>query len=369
MDPVIEIKSKKKDTLIFSISNINVSLANALRRTILSQIPIVVIRSSPYERNDVTIEVNTTRLNNEILKQRLSCIPIYIRDPLTEEELREYEIIIEKKNTSESMEFVTTGDFKIKHRGKELSSDVAHKIFPPDAFTNDYILFARLRPKISNELPGEELKITAKLSRGDAQESSMFNVVSTCAYMMTPDVTKQNDLWLKKEQELDSAEITAEAIEWEKKNWFLGEGKRIYIKDSFDFILETLGIFSNIEIINIAIKIINDKLAGFQDQIEKGSFPISKSEGTMPNAFDLTLQNESYTLGKVLEFILYHDHFVTDKTLSYVGFLKKHPHDEDSIIRAAFKEDIDDFQIPLNYLNNAIKKAQQIFSNMVQQFN
>ena len=188
MEPVIEKRIIEKITLTFSISNINVSLVNALRRTILTQIPIVVIRSHPYEKNDITIHRNTTRLNNEILKQRLSCIPIYIRDQLSEEELGEYEVFIDKKNTSDSIEFVTTEDFKIKHRGKELAVDVVNKIFPPDAFTKDYILFARLRPKISNDLPGEELKITAKLSVGNAQENSMFNVASTCSYMMTPDI-------------------------------------------------------------------------------------------------------------------------------------------------------------------------------------
>ena len=369
MEPIVSINSKKKDSLTFTISNLNVSLANALRRTILSQIPIVVIRSRPYEKNDVTIHINTTRLNNEILKQRLSCIPIYIRDQLSEEELKEYEIVIDKKNTSDVIEFITTEDFKIMHRGKELADDVVHKIFPPDTFTKDYILFARLRPKISNDLPGEELKLTAKLSIGNAQENSMFNVASTCSYRMTPDIPRQNDIWDEKASQLEKKGVTGEDIEFEKKNWFLDEGKRIYLKDSFDFILETLGIFSNTELIKIAIKILNKKLSVFKTQIENDTFPIKHHQGTTPNSFDLTLQNESYTLGKVLEFILYYDYFITDKTLSYVGFLKKHPHDDDSIIRMAFKEDVDTFQRPLHYLDNAIQKAQQIFSAIEGQFN
>ena len=145
MDPVIEIKSKKKDTLRFSISNINVSLANALRRTILSQIPIVVIRSFPHDKNDVMIHINTSRLNNEILKQRLSCIPIYIPEKLTLEELSEYEVEIEKKNESAAIQFITTEDFKIKHKGKLLSEKIMHRIFPPDPFTKDYILFLTIK--------------------------------------------------------------------------------------------------------------------------------------------------------------------------------------------------------------------------------
>ena len=50
-----------------------------------------------YEKNDVDIEVNTTRLNNEIIKQRLSCIPIFIRN-VEEDALSEYEIEIDESN-------------------------------------------------------------------------------------------------------------------------------------------------------------------------------------------------------------------------------------------------------------------------------
>ena len=87
MDPQVSLLKSNKSTFTFTVSNCNVSFANALRRIILSEIPTIVIRSTPYERNDVTIHINTTRLNNEILKQRLSCIPIFIRDQLSEEEL------------------------------------------------------------------------------------------------------------------------------------------------------------------------------------------------------------------------------------------------------------------------------------------
>ena len=53
-----------------------------VRRIIIAGIPTIVIRTMPHENNDVDIEINTTRLNNEILKQRISCIPIHIGDEL-----------------------------------------------------------------------------------------------------------------------------------------------------------------------------------------------------------------------------------------------------------------------------------------------
>ena len=81
MNPQVELNSRHNDEmLLFTLSGVNVSLANAIRRTILSDIPLVVFRTTPYEQNKANIIANTSRLNNEILKQRLSCIPIHIKD-------------------------------------------------------------------------------------------------------------------------------------------------------------------------------------------------------------------------------------------------------------------------------------------------
>ena len=73
-------ESQETDGIMtFTIENANVSIANALRRTILSDINCVVMDTS-LEKKDIKIFKNTTRFNNEILKQRLSSIPIHIKD-------------------------------------------------------------------------------------------------------------------------------------------------------------------------------------------------------------------------------------------------------------------------------------------------
>ena len=363
MDPQVTLLQTTKSILTFTLSHCNVSLANALRRIILSEIPIIIIRSFPYEKNDVIVHINTTRLNNEILKQRLSSIPIYIRDQLSEEELQEYEVVINKKNESGAIEFITTEDFKIKHGDKELTDAVVHKIFPPDPITKDYILFARLRPKISDDIPGEELKITAKLSIGSAKESSTFNVVSTCSYAMTPDEAQQYAAWGEKEKKLEAIGYSENEMGLLKKNWFLDEGRRIYKEDSFDFIVESLGVFSNKKIVQMAALIINKKLSLLATQIAEGSFPIAPSKSTVKNSFDLTLVNESYTIGKVIEFLLYQQHYITDGTLLYVGFVKNHPHDDNSLIRIVFKEAVEETMV-LQYLSGVLRQAQQIFTSI-----
>ena len=85
--------------------------------------------------------------------------------------------------------------FRIKKKDTNtyLSEQEQRNIFPPNRITNSYIDFARLRPKISDSIPGEELQFTAEFSISNALTNSMFNVVSKCSYGNTPDASKIND--------------------------------------------------------------------------------------------------------------------------------------------------------------------------------
>ena len=77
---LLSFKGEKNGILDFTIESVNVSFINGIRRVILSDIPTLVFHCFPHDQNDADIHTNTTRLNNEVLKQRLSCIPIHISD-------------------------------------------------------------------------------------------------------------------------------------------------------------------------------------------------------------------------------------------------------------------------------------------------
>ena len=189
MNPKVTNLTEQNNILTFTLSGLNVSLANAVRRTILSDIHTVVFRTSPYEENDAIIISNTSRLHNEGIKQRLSCIPIHITD--LNMPLENYIMEVNVENITDTTIYVTTKDFKIKDvtTDKYLTETDTRDIFPPNDF-GDYIDFVRLRPKISNEIPGENLHLTCKMSIGTAKQDGMFNVVSTCSYGFTTDEVK-----------------------------------------------------------------------------------------------------------------------------------------------------------------------------------
>ena len=80
LDTYVSTRNEKDGLLTFTLSNINVSIANGLRRTILSDIPVIAFKTFPHAENRAEFITNTSRFNNEILKQRLGCIPIHIPD-------------------------------------------------------------------------------------------------------------------------------------------------------------------------------------------------------------------------------------------------------------------------------------------------
>ncbi len=337
---LLSFKGEENGILDFTIESVNVSFINGIRRVILSDIPTLVFHCFPHDQNDADIHTNTTRLNNEVLKQRLSCIPIHISDA----SLPYKELIVEinMKNDSENTIDVTTEHFKIKNisSGKYLQESAVRKIFPPCPITGDYIVFARLRPKVSTIAPGEELSISAKMSLHTAGEDGTFNVASTCAYKFTVDKMKQDQIWQNKLAEISAEEkADPDVLALLQQNWYNHEGLRYFKKDSFDFKLETIGVYTNEELVQKACEILIQKLKNIHDTIEDEGI-IEKSISTIPNSVDIKLINTGYTVGKIIEYMLHKNNYQgeKEKNLTYVGFRKNHPHDDDSVIRMGMVE-------------------------------
>ena len=368
MNPQIELIDNKNDVLKFTLRGVNVSIANAVRRTILQDIPILVFKTTPYEENKANILVNTSRLNNEILKQRLSCIPIHFKD-IENFPIKNYQLEVNVENNTDTIIFVTTKDFLIKDltTSKYLSEAKTKEIFPPDDYTGYYIDFVRLRPKLSEQLPGEKIHLTCDFSIGTAKEDGMFNVVSVCSYGFTPDLDKIDAELAKKKQFWKDEGKKQEEIEFESKNWKLLDALRITKKDSFDFVLKTIGIYSNNELLDKACAIILNKVKKLEDDIESDEVEIKSSENTLSNSFDVILENDDYTIGKSLEYMLYTKFYEGLKTISFCGYKKMHPHDSESIIRLAYKDPVDANVIKQN-LKECIVELVKIYEKIQKEF-
>ena len=323
------------EQLTFDING-NVAFVNAIRRTILSQIPCVCFITSPEKDNNLIIEKNTCGLNNEIIKQRFSNIPVYLKEH-DEMILSNLEVQLNKKNDTTSLMDVTTEHFKIYDKTSEqfLSDTDVKKIFPPNQITKEYILICKLKPTFSDTIHGEEISCKSTLSISNASNLGCYNVAHTCMYRFNKDVARQEATWEEKKSTIITETDSEAIIANKRKNWMLGEGTKITIPNSFKFTLETLGVYSNLDIVNTAISILINQ---FQMFIETTNYTITRTSTIMKNGFDIEIEQD-YSFGYIIQYMMLGNFGEREKLLSYVGFKKIHPHDKTSVLKVAFISD------------------------------
>tara|TARA_B100000925_G_scaffold120029_1_gene89177 strand:+ start:156 stop:1277 length:1122 start_codon:yes stop_codon:yes gene_type:complete len=366
--PVVENSiQNKKGVLEFTIKNVDVSIINGLRRTLLTNIPASVIDSKQSE-----FYSNTGRLHNEILKQRLDCIPVHIKDTSL---LSDLLLEVDMTNETDMLMYLTTRDFKIKNISTDtyLTDEAVEKIFPPSKLTKSFVLFSRLRPKISSDIPGEKLHFTARFKEGTAKENGAYNVVSIAAYANTPDKSRQAEEWDTIEENLQERGLSQSDIDYERKNWYTLGAKRIYLKNSFDFKCQSVGVYTNLELIHLACDKIIEQLQDVHDKCGSEVYEINMRSTAMKNSADFILQGYDYTIGKIIEYVLHEEYYKgkegSNTPLSYIGFVKNHPHDNHSIIRFAFKEE-DEFNKEniYNLMMYSCMKAQEQYTAIKEYF-
>jgi len=418
--PVISTyNNNKEEQLTFTLENCNVSIANAIRRIVLSDVNTYVFKTFPHAENRANFTVNTTRLHNELLKQRLGCIPIHHIHTIQgfQNDYKNYIVEVDVKNESDTIRYVTTEDFKVK-RAKNIEKsggshddddDVVYeylpestvrKIFPPDSVSGEYIEFARLLPKLSSNVPsGEALAFTCTIEISNAKFDGMYNVAHTCSYSCTPDETEIEKQWKAKEKGLRegfesgsasahaSGSTMAEQLASAKKNWELLEAQRIFVSDSFDFIIETVGVYTNVQLVTKSCDIMIKKCEKLLTDMEHSSSSSSTDGGTeskigmkniiepanelttMKNAFCVNLIGEDYTIGKVIEYLLFSNYYdKPDGIASFCGFKKPHPHALDSFILIAFKEETELSKVQ-EYVSKVVSECISIFKSLFESFN
>ena len=359
------------DELQFRLSGVNVSIANALRRIILSDIPLVVFRVSPHEKSKCTILANTCGLHNEIIKHRLSCIPVYMKPgehlQVGDREIPLQDCIIELHiiNQTDTNMVVTTADFQIKSISRPdlvVPENVLRTVFPADNTTNCFIDLLRLKARTSEDIPPKCIHLTCELDIATAKEDGVYNAVSTCSYGNTIDETAQAEALQKKKQDWRDEK---KDVEFEEANWKLLEGKRLYLKDSFDFIIQTASVYNNLEIVIVACEIMIKRLRDLKD---KDNLQINSAQNLMRNCFDIILENEDYTVGKVLEYFYLTTFFSSDPPiLTFCGFKMLHPHDTFSVIRVAYQDAVDNATVQghfvqcIDYALDVYAKIHKVF--------
>ena len=142
--------------------------------------------------------------------------------------------------------------------------------------------------------------------------------------------------------------------------------------NEFEFIVKTIGQYTNYQIVNMACEILSKKMQAFGHQVKSQVVPIHESinsrdlgytsvtVSSIENSYDVILEEEDYTMGLILEHFIFKMFYQDDEDLQFVGFKKYHPHDDYSVIRLAFKNATSASLLAKQYLIQASAEAQRV---------
>ncbi|ORE07067.1 RNA polymerase Rpb3/Rpb11 dimerization domain-containing protein [Rhizopus microsporus var. microsporus] len=188
--PSITIRELTKDRINFILSDTDLSVANALRRVMIAEVPTVAI-------DMVEIETNTTVLADEFIAHRLGMVPIdsrdvdklrYTRDCTCSQYCPEcsVELTLHVKCTDDRTKDVTTRDL--------ISTNPS---FTPVLQDKDDsgVLLVKLRK-------GHELKLKCIAKKGVAKEHAKWSPVSGVAFEYDPyNKLRHTTYWFEETEE------------------------------------------------------------------------------------------------------------------------------------------------------------------------
>jgi DNA-directed RNA polymerase subunit L len=375
--------NKDKNKMHITLQNVHYSVANSLRRSIMSLVKTVGFRALPYEHSTINIEKNDTYLNNEIIKHRISMIPVYIADDM---ELDDYEFIIDEVNNTNTIQMVDTSHFKIRRISTStmLKESEVRRILPPNTLTGDFIPIVKLKPKYYTDLGMRQLnevssninipnttpislKLTAKLVRSNGMENGHFSPVCTCAYGNTIDQTiiKQLEDEYVSTTNKKNAELGLSAIDEEilRRRFKINEVYKYYKTDdygepnSFDFVIESIGQYTPIELIHRGFLELITEIDKFIEAVRTRNIELVdiKPSKIVGNGFEILAKNMNDTLGNIIQCYLVNNCCLYDlgdeRTLESVTYNKIHQLEDKVLftvrcLKMGMDETINDIFIP-----------------------
>ncbi|CAH9114966.1 unnamed protein product [Cuscuta europaea] len=189
--PKIKIREVKDDYMKFELRDTDASIANALRRVMIAEVPTIAI-------DLVEIECNSTVLNDEFLSHRLGLIPLTSERAMSMRFSRDCDAC-DGDGQCEfcSVEFYLRvkclGDQTLDVTSKDLlSSD--HTVVPVDYSDSTSptpeskgIIIVKLRR-------GQELRLRAIARKGIGKDHAKWSPAATVTFMYEPDIYINEDM-------------------------------------------------------------------------------------------------------------------------------------------------------------------------------
>jgi DNA-directed RNA polymerase subunit L len=357
-----DLKRDTPNTIKFRLEPTQVSYANTLRRSMITDVETVGFKSDITDTgttSDIIITKNSTPMSNEMLAHRIGLIPLHIKRP-TEWNPSEYTFKLNVVNDSTIPLDVVAADIQVyKNRGPEEDPLLVPSVqfFHPDPVTRDTALLAVLKGRVGTQEP-EALSFEAVATVGTGRQNAQFMpVTSRCAYGYTRDDSEERKkelftTWLVNHKKVNATELESNSTrkgELERE-FATMEIQRCYKMDergepySFDFIVESVGVLDPVYIVHRAIEVLQKKLLVYAS-IDSGDLPESlkiRPADARMKGFDFIFQQEDHTLGNLLSTWMEQNEYDAGE-ITFVGYKVPHPLRDEMLLRVGVEsgKDVD----------------------------
>jgi len=296
-NPTIEITDvSKKGQISFVLKNTDTSIANALRRVMIAEVPTMAI-------DIVEIENNTSVLNDEFIAHRLGLIPLtssraerfaYTRECTCDGRcpVCTVEFSLNVSCADELTRDVTSNDLRLVNTNEADVVPVDQSAMEGEGEKSDNgILIVKLRK-------GQELKLRAFAKKGVGKEHAKWSPGCGLTFQFEPDIrlnyTRLEELTSAQKQEfvkscptkvykyneaqhqveIEEAQKCTHCMECKKKAIAFGPKFSDVVsiaqkQDRFHFTVETTGALKAEEIVLNALGAIKDKLTNIQTHLHE----------------------------------------------------------------------------------------------------
>lgn len=347
---------------------------NAIRRTLLSDIPTVAFDTDPTDGGDIKMVTNDTSLHNEMMLHRIGLLPLHINpdnfqkrylfeckvrhdksspfqmvtandidiyplkthlmkrvDDLNDESIMDRDPN-ERENLMAILETNHPDNYDLRHR---LSQSDKDKIFRPYIFRKikNYCLLNELK---STQSQGsyQSLHFYGSPSVGTARQNSRYQAVSQASYEFLQD----EDLFQRAlKEKLDTSDISPEDIDDYKKRFRVAESERYFHRDKegepyrYRFQIKSSHYWDAGELMKRSLQILMDRCEtlqkAFLSLLQESETPISFTKNKDNLTYKYTLFNYDHTMGNLIQsYISRYSINDSDESLLHLcGYKMPHP--------------------------------------------
>ncbi|KAG7195091.1 45 kDa subunit of RNA polymerase II [Scheffersomyces spartinae] len=266
--PKVTIRNAERDRVDFMLKDVDLAMANSLRRVMLAEVPTLAI-------DLVEIEVNTSVLADEFISHRLGLIPLnsegidglsYSRDCTCDQYCANCSVKLEltAKCDTESTMNVYASDLAKHHNGSVLGDPVIRDPHGKGP------LICKLRKH-------QELRISCIAKKGIAKEHAKWSPCAAIGFEYDPwNKLKHTDYWYENDAELEWPK--SENCEWEEAPDPDEPFDYKAIPSTYYIDVETVGNLPPNDVILKSIETLQLKLAGISMELNKDSVEASNAQ-------------------------------------------------------------------------------------------